>query len=124
MINYIILNMYKVNYVINNNMNEIQKMKRNFRASKAWKDLQRKKKIQQQGYCAVLMTKLTRTANLHHLNLDATKYTDLSNEDNFVYLSNKVHDCVHLLYGSKCGWRNAIGRLIEILEKMDKVNKT
>jgi len=116
--------MYKVNYVINNNMNEIQKMKRNFRASKAWKDLQRKKKAQQLGYCAVLMTKLTKTANLHHLNLDATKYTDLSNEDNFVYLSNKVHDCVHLLYGSKCGWRNAIGRLIAIFEKMDKVNKT
>lgn len=116
--------MYKVNYVINNNMNEIQKIKRNFRASKAWKDLQRKKKIQQLGCCAVLMTKLTRTANLHHLNLDATKYTDLSNEDNFVYLSNKVHDCVHLLYGSKCGWRNAVGRLIEIFEKMDKVNKT
>ena len=38
-------------------MNEIQKMKRNFRASKAWKDLQRKKKIAQQGYCAVLMTR-------------------------------------------------------------------
>ena len=124
MINYIILNVYKVNYVINNNMNEIQKIKRNFRASKAWKDLQRKKKTQQLGYCAVLMTKLTKTANLHHLNLDATKYTDLSNEDNFVYLSNKVHDCVHLLYGSKCGWRNAIGRLIAIFEKMDKVNKT
>ena len=124
MINYIILNMYKVNYVINNNMNEIQKIKRNFRASKAWKDLQRKKKTQQLGYCAVLMTKLTKTANLHHLNLDATKYTDLSNEDNFVYLSNKVHDCVHLLYGSKCGWRNAIERLIAIFEKMDKVNKT
>ena len=102
---------------------EAQKMKRNFRASKAWKDLQRKKKIAQQGYCAVLMTKLTRTANLHHLNLDATKYTDLSNEDNFVYLSNKVHDCVHLLYGSKCGWRNAVGRLIAIFEKMDNVNK-
>ena len=124
MINYIILNAYKVNYVFNNNMNEIQKIKRNFRASKAWKDLQRKKKIAQQGYCAVLMTKLTRTANLHHLNLDATKYTDLSNEDNFVYLSNKVHDCVHLLYGSKCGWRNAVERLIAIFEKMDKVNKT
>ena len=59
MINYIILNVYKVNYVINNNMNEIQKMKRNFRASKAWKDLQRKKKIQQLGYCAVLTTKLS-----------------------------------------------------------------
>ena len=124
MISYIILNMYKVNYVINNNMNEIQKIKRNFRASKAWKDLQRKKKIAQQGYCAVLMSKLTKTANLHHLNLDATKYTDLSNEDNFVYLSNKVHDCVHLLYGSRCGWRNAVGRLIAIFEKMDKANKT
>ena len=104
-------------------MNNIQKIKRNLRASKAWKELKARIKVKQLGCCAVLMTKLTKTANLHHLNLDATKYTDLSNEDNFVYLSNKVHECVHLLYSSKCGWRNAVNRIVEILEKMEEVNK-
>lgn len=79
-------------------MNDIQKMKRNFRNSKAWKEFKKKKKEEQGKYDPITGGKLSRTANLHHRDLDEDHYTDISCSDNFVLLNHNTHEFLHWLY--------------------------
>lgn len=100
-----------------------QKQKQKFRASKEWKQF-RDKIRHEQVNDPITGARLTRLANLHHLCLDETKYTDLSNEDNFVFLNPFSHKVVHFIFG-KHGkdWRKRIEKLIEICERMEALNE-
>ena len=100
-----------------------QKEKTKFRASKEWKAF-RDKKRKEQVKDPVTGAKLTRMANLHHLDLDESHYEDISNEDNFIFLNQYTHKVVHWLF-SKANpkqWRERIERLKPILEKMEELN--
>ena len=100
-----------------------QKEKTKFRASKRWKEF-RDRKRKEQLKDPITGAKLGRMANLHHMNLDETKYEDISNEDNFVFLNKMSHDVVHFFFSRKepKRWRKRILAIIQILKKMEKIN--
>lgn len=102
-----------------------QNWKKNFRSSKAWKEFRDKIKKKQIND-PVTLQKLTIHANLHHMDLDEEHYMDLSNEDNFVFVNQKTHECIHYLFlkSKPKEWRKRLMRLIPILEKMELLNTT
>ena len=101
-----------------------QKAKNKFRASKKWKDF-RDKKRKEQKVDPVTGSKLTRMANLHHLDLNEANYEDLSNEDNFIFLNQATHKVVHYFFlkSKPTEWRSRIKEITKILERMEEINK-
>ena len=104
-------------------MNDTQKMKRNFRASKAWKLFRHQKYVEQNGRCPICGMKLGKTANLHHLDLNADNYTDLSKTENFVFLCNTCHDFIHYKFKAYCRGEFDVKALTSIWDKMKEINK-
>ena len=99
-----------------------QDAKRKFRATKKWKefrDYMRKK----QKVDPITGQKLTRMANLHHLNMNEEFYEDISDEDNFVFLNQATHDTIHFFFlkSKPTEWRKRLLRLIPYLKKMEKL---
>lgn len=103
-------------------LSDIQKLKRNFRNSKKWKELRHRKNVEQKGIDPVTLGKLNKTCNLHHLNLDEEQYCNLSNEDNFVMLNKQTHEVVHWLWRYYCKDESVLLRLKEVLDKMKELN--
>lgn len=105
-------------------MNDTQKKKRNFRDSKKWKDFRKRKMLEQKGICALSKRKLTGRWNLHHLDLDATHYEDLSDPTKYVALNSRQHSLVHEIYygWQKYGKWDYIRRLITLLTEMLVIN--
>lgn len=101
-------------------MNGAQKNKRNFRASKKWKDF-RKKMKEKQKVDFITGKPLYAGFNLHHLDLDEKHYEDISNEDNFICLNRKSHDLIHFLFRYK-EWRQLLKNIETLLERMEKLN--
>lgn len=60
-------------------------------------------------------------ANLHHLNLDDSKYTDLSIEDNFVYVNHNTHSWLHEIYTYYKKDESVLERLKYYLDKMKQL---
>lgn len=55
--------------------------------------------------------------------MDPDKYEDLTDEDNFVFLSLTSHQTIHWLWGNgNNDWRGRIKKIVEILERMEKAN--
>lgn len=101
-----------------------QSIKTKFRSSKQWRVFREKKK-KEQVLDPITEKPLSKTFNLHHCCLDENKYTDISNEENFVGLNSQSHDVVHFFFGDvkrKKNWRKMVLNLIKILKKMDKLN--
>lgn len=100
-----------------------QKDKRRFRDSKKWKDFREHMKTLQNETCQITGARLTKLWQLHHLNLDETKYDELIDE-NFVCLSWNMHKVVHALFvkSKPKEWRIRVLNLIRILKKMEKLN--
>ena len=101
-----------------------QKDKRRFRDSKKWKDFREHMKTLQNETCQITGARLTRLWQLHHMNLDETKYDELIDE-NFVCLSWNMHKVVHALFvkSKPRAWRSRVLNLIRILKKMEKLNE-
>ena len=99
-----------------------QNDKTKFRASKKWKDF-RDEMRKEQKTDPVTGQKLTRMANLHHKDMDDSHYEDLSNKDNFVFLNQMTHKCVHFLFSKvhPKQWRERIAALTTILEEMENL---
>lgn len=55
--------------------------------------------------------------------LDPTKYEDLSNDDNFVYVNHNTHSWIHELYTYYIKDHEVLDRLKYILDKMEEINK-
>ena len=98
-------------------MNDKQKARRKFRASKVWQDFRHEKNVEQNGLDPITRTKLTKTSNLHHrkLDLDEEDYKDVSNTSNFIYLLHDCHKVVHwcLRYIKKYRNLSVLDRLYE-----------
>lgn len=99
-----------------------QDAKRKFRATKKWKEfrdyMRNKQKVD-----PITGQKLTRCANLHHLNMHEEFYEDISNEENFVFLNQATHDTIHFFFlkSKPTEWRKRLLRLIPYLKKMEKL---
>lgn len=100
-----------------------QKKKRDFRASKKWKDLRHKKNIEQNGKDPITGKRLYSGANLHHLDLDESHYTDLSNEDNFILLNKMTHSFTHWIFPYYKNDREVLTRLKDLLDRMVDINE-
>ena len=101
-----------------------QKDKNKFRRSKKWTDF-RKKLRKERKVDALTGKALTPRANLHHMDLDEDHYTNLTNEDNFLFLNTQSHEIIHFFYGhgkNRKDWRALIAKLVELLELHDKIN--
>lgn len=100
-----------------------QKDKTKFRASKKWKEF-RDRKRKEQKVDPITGAKLTRMANLHHLDLNKEHYEDLSDESHFVFLNQAMHKVVHALFlkSKPREWRKRVLALIKILKEMENIN--
>lgn len=78
-------------------LNKTQKMKRDWRKSKAWRDFRHIMNVLQKGLDPITGRKLSKGANLHHkiLTSEEEVYTDISNTDNYIMLQKTTHDVVH-----------------------------
>lgn len=103
-------------------MNENQKKKRSFRNSKAWKSFKHVISVKQGGLDFITKAKLRKYSALHHIDLNPANYTDLSNENNFIFLNNECHKLVHYLYTYYKKDRELIDRLKNVLDLMVEVN--
>lgn len=67
--------------------------------------------------------KLTKTADLHHMDLNPDNYCDLSNPEHFVFLSSSMHETVHTLYSCIVHHGAVIVvRLLSVLQRMLDIN--
>lgn len=98
-----------------------QKEKSKFRQSAKWKkfraNLKKRRKVD-----AVTNFPLRSGWNLHHLNLDSSRYTDISDEKNFECLNKKTHDMIHFLFTYYRKDSEILSRLKKILDRMKKIN--
>lgn len=101
-------------------MNKIQKSKRNFRNSKAWKEFRHRMNAKQHGIDLITGAKLIKGCNLHHRHITAGEddYKDISNEDDFVMLNSMTHKMLHWAhtYYKKFG-REFLDRIEEELKR-------
>lgn len=105
-------------------MNDTQRLKTKFRASKKWKEFRHLKYVEQKGKCPICNMKLGKTSNLHHKDLRAENYTDLSKPENFVFLCNTCHDFIHYKYKAFCREDFSFNSLQNIWKDMQEINET
>ena len=100
-------------------MNNIQKLKRNFRASKIWRNFRHEMNVKQNGRDPITGSKLGKSANLHHRHVTAggDEYKDLSNEDDYVMLLSSTHKMLHFIYTY---WKKDPSILQRIEEELKK----
>lgn len=67
-------------------------------------------------------SKLLKGWNLHHKDLDAKHYTDISNSDNFIALNKKTHSFIHWLYNYYKKDNEIISRIVDLLDEMVELN--
>lgn len=103
-------------------LNETQKTKKKFRQTKAWKQLRHDKNVEQRGIDPITLGKLSKTCNLHHLDLDEENYSKIDNKDNFILLNKVTHDMVHWLYKYQSKDKQFIDRLMEVVNRMIELN--
>ena len=103
-------------------MNQSQKAKTKFRSSKKWKEFRHKIYVKQGGKDYITQSKLRKYSALHHCDLNPTHYEDLSNEDNFYYLNNGMHDAIHYLFTYYKKDQTVLDRLKEVLDRMMELN--
>lgn len=103
-------------------MNDTQKMKRNFRNSKKWKDFKHRKNVEQKGLCYITQKKILKGATLHHLDLDENNYSDISKPENFVYLNKSMHEVIHVIWRYYKNDPAVLDRIKEVLDRMVEIN--
>jgi len=102
-----------------------QDLKTKFRRSKEWKKL-RDKVRREQRTDPITGKPLSKTYNLHHLDLNPDNYTNISDESHFIGLNSTSHDLLHFVFGdsrTKKDWRTIIENLIKLCEIMEVLNK-
>lgn len=104
-------------------MNDIQKLKRKVRNSKAWKTLRHEKNVEQKSLDPITGGKLTKTANLHHMNTDPSEYCNLENKEDFVMLNKMTHDTLHFCFNYQMKDEGFLDRLVYWTMKMVERNR-
>jgi len=72
--------------------------KANFRMSSAWKNFRVKMKKKASCFDWITKQPLTKTWNLHHLDLRSANYKDISDPERFIPLNENTHEFIHWLY--------------------------
>lgn len=103
-------------------MNDIQKMKRNFRNSKAFKEHKKKKAIECGHLDKITQKPLRKNFSFHHEDLREENYTVLN--DNFLCCNNLTHKMIHWLWTYFKTDETIIDRLRDEMIKMKKVNSS
>lgn len=88
-----------------------QDEKKKFRMSAEWKKFRQKKKKEANSIDWITKLPLTKTWNLHHLDMRDKYYKDLSDEAKFMSLNKDTHEFIHWLYYL---WRKDTGILTRI----------
>ena len=100
-------------------MSKLQKAKRSFQASKAWKDFRHKLNIKQKGIDPITGKKLYKGANCHHRHVSANEeeYGDLSDENDYIMINKSTHQMLHEIYRY---WETDPTKLYRIEEELQK----
>ena len=103
-------------------MNEKQKIKRNFRQSKIWKEF-KKRMVEKCGKVdAITLSRLRKGANLHHRNLDENEYENLR-EDWFLPCNMLTHKFIHWLWTYYQKDEGIIDRIKAEMDRMKAINQ-
>lgn len=102
-------------------MNDAER--KQFRKSPVWKKFRTYMKRKHYSIDTITCVPLTKTWNLHHINMSHKQYDDLSDENMFLPLNEDTHKCVHYLYSFYKKDKQVMTRLTNLLEKMYEVNK-
>lgn len=102
-------------------MNDTQKSKRKFRQSKEWKSFRQIMKKKCGGMDIITGHKLRKGFQVHHRNLDETKYAELT-EENFICVNNLTHKVIHWLWTYFQKDEKIIDRLKEEMQRMKELN--
>lgn len=103
-------------------VSESQKAKKKFRNTKRWKSLRHSKNVEQKGVDPITHGKLSKTANLHHIDLREESYQNIENTDNFVLLNKLTHDVLHFVYKYQSKDEGFIDRLMFYVNRMIDIN--
>lgn len=105
-------------------MTESEKMKRKFRASKAWKDFRHSINVEQKGVDPITGCKLSKSFNCHHRIQDKEQYTNIEDKSHYVGLNKETHDVVHFIlrYVKKYGDLRVLDNLYEEIRKEIELN--
>lgn len=100
-------------------MSKLQKAKRSWRQSKAWKNFRHQMNTLQEGIDPITKSKLGKTANLHHRHVtaDEEEYCDISNANDYIMLMSSTHKFLHWIYRY---WRKDPAILDRIEEELEK----
>ena len=79
---------------------KLQKAKRSFRSSKAWKDFRHEMNVKQNGIDPITGKKLRKGCNLHHRHVTASEeeYGDISDSSDYVMLNSSTHRWMHEIF--------------------------
>lgn len=102
-------------------MNEVQRMKRNFRNTKAFKEHKKKKAIECGKVDKITQKPLRKNFSFHHEDLREENYTVLN--DNFLCCNNLTHKFIHWCYGYYIKDPAIIDRIKNELERMKEINQ-
>ena len=102
-------------------MNEAQRLKRNFRNTKAFKEHKEKKKKECGGIDKITNHKLRKGWSLHHEDLREENYKILN--DNFLPCNNLTHKFIHWIWQYYLVDEEIIDRLKEELDRMKEINQ-
>lgn len=101
-------------------MNIIER--REFRKSSKWKNFRTKMKKKYFAKDAITHEPLTRTWELHHLNLDNKKYDDLSDTEMFKPLNENTHKIVHWFWKHIKADSEFFPRFLSVIMNMCRIN--
>lgn len=91
--------------------------KEKFRKTNKWKAF-RKKIREHTPKDYITRKELTRTWNLHHLDLRSENYTDLSNIKKFLPLNKDTHEFIHWLFRIYRHDKSVLQRIQKVMEEM------
>ena len=97
-------------------------VKAKFRQSKEWKEFRKRMFEKQDGKDIITGKKLCKGYHVHHLDLSAENYDQLT-EENFVALNKQTHETLHFLFRYYQKDPTILDRLKNVLDRMNELNK-
>lgn len=98
-------------------MNKQERQK--FRHSNKWKEFKAKIRL----HCSrdyITKKPLEANWNLHHLDLNVSRYTDLSNMNRFMPLNKRTHEVIHDLFKWYSKDHSVLKRIEKTLKQMEE----
>lgn len=100
-----------------------KKERTKFRNTVKWKRFRAYIKKKQNNIDVITGKKLLKGSNLHHLDLNSDNYSNLENEDNFVFLNKQTHEMIHWLYRYYANDKSILDRIKLYLDRMVEINE-